>query len=317
MVIALGEKYGAIQAGSGLSATHEEYREARGKRPVIAFVQQGIDPAPDQAEFIKEVQAWEGGLFRGPFLDPAELQAGITRALHDYELANAIAPADPAALIIQAEALLPKNDRSTLSGNGPTLSLAVVGGPEQKILRPIQIEDRRLYDHLHQTGLFGDAKIFDGSKGVQGEIRDGILALKQERGTHLQIGEGGAMLLRLPLEDRASLTNRSFGGSTVIEEVVQEQLRTALAYVGTTLEHVDPTQRLTHVAIAAQIEGGGYFGWRTRAEHEASPNSGAVVIGSDPQPAITLHQPRPALRLNTSVIVEDLLVPLRRQWKSR
>lgn len=33
----LGEAYGMKQA-SGLSATHEEYREARDTKPVIAFV---------------------------------------------------------------------------------------------------------------------------------------------------------------------------------------------------------------------------------------------------------------------------------------
>src|SRR5881394_3744465 len=49
VVLVLGEAYGAKQP-SGLSATHEEYREARGKKPVLAFVQRGIHPDADQAE---------------------------------------------------------------------------------------------------------------------------------------------------------------------------------------------------------------------------------------------------------------------------
>jgi hypothetical protein len=73
VVLMLGERYGAAQAGSRLSATHEEYREAQGRKPVIAFVQEGIAPEPEQAAFIKEVQAWEGGLFRGGFKTPDDL----------------------------------------------------------------------------------------------------------------------------------------------------------------------------------------------------------------------------------------------------
>jgi hypothetical protein len=66
VVLILGEQYGALQP-SGLSATHEEYREAKGRKPVIAFVQDGITRDPQQMEFVAELQAWEGGLFRGSF----------------------------------------------------------------------------------------------------------------------------------------------------------------------------------------------------------------------------------------------------------
>ena len=45
VVLILGERYGAEQA-SGLSATHEEYREAKSTKPVIAFVQEGVDREP-------------------------------------------------------------------------------------------------------------------------------------------------------------------------------------------------------------------------------------------------------------------------------
>ena len=44
VVLILGEEYGFVPAGSSLSATHQEYREARETKPVLAFVQQGISP---------------------------------------------------------------------------------------------------------------------------------------------------------------------------------------------------------------------------------------------------------------------------------
>lgn len=78
VVLILGSGYGAKQP-TGLSATHEEYREAKQGHPVIAFVQENVERAGDQAAFVKEVQAWEGGLFRGGF-DTAEKLKKISRA---------------------------------------------------------------------------------------------------------------------------------------------------------------------------------------------------------------------------------------------
>jgi len=81
VVLILGERYGQPQA-SGLSATHEEYREAKGSKPVLAFVQEGVSPEPEQSAFIQEVQEWEGGFFRVSFSDPENLRTLITQALH-------------------------------------------------------------------------------------------------------------------------------------------------------------------------------------------------------------------------------------------
>ena len=54
VILILGEHYGATQP-SGLSATHEEYREARDRCPVIAFVQEGVDRDEDEKQFMTEV----------------------------------------------------------------------------------------------------------------------------------------------------------------------------------------------------------------------------------------------------------------------
>ena len=48
VVLVLGARYGAAQ-GSGLSATHEEYREAKDRSPVLIFIQTGVDLEPEQA----------------------------------------------------------------------------------------------------------------------------------------------------------------------------------------------------------------------------------------------------------------------------
>ena len=44
VILLLGARYGTAQA-SGLSPTHEEYRAARGTKPVLVFVQAGVTPS--------------------------------------------------------------------------------------------------------------------------------------------------------------------------------------------------------------------------------------------------------------------------------
>lgn len=130
MVLILGERYGATQP-SGSSATHEEYREAKGRKPILAFVQEGVTREPDQAAFVREVQGWEGGLFRGGFADAVDLQPKITRALHEWQLANAVGPLDPQELLGRANALMPREQRGFQSLT-TSLVISVVGGPTQR-----------------------------------------------------------------------------------------------------------------------------------------------------------------------------------------
>lgn len=91
VILLLGADYGARQT-SGLSATHEEYREARDTKPVLVFIQDGVDPDPDQAAFIKEVRGWEHGHFNESFATADELRDRVIRGLHDYTLVTEVPP---------------------------------------------------------------------------------------------------------------------------------------------------------------------------------------------------------------------------------
>jgi hypothetical protein len=316
VVLILGEGYGAIPPGSSLSATHQEYREARASKPVLAFVQQGVRPEPEQAAFIDEVQGWSGGLFRGGFDEPEDLQAGIIRALHDVTLATAVGPVDQDELVRRAQAFMPTEKRN--DAGEPFLHLALIGGPTQRILRPIELEAPALAEELLQSALFGEHRLFDRSKGSETRLLHSDLVVRQDRGSSIRLNEQGALSLRLPLEEARGEHGTGFGGMMVIiEEIVEKQLATGLAYASATIERIDPTQRLTHVAIAAHVSGVEYRAWRTRAQNMASPNSMQVdpTGGANREP-VTLVIPRAALRLDRSAVVEDLLIPLRRQFPS-
>jgi hypothetical protein len=87
VVLLVGERYGAVQP-SGLSATHEEYREAKERKPVLAFEESGVTREPAQQAFLEEVQAWATGHIRAVYASAEELKAAVLRALHDHELAT-------------------------------------------------------------------------------------------------------------------------------------------------------------------------------------------------------------------------------------
>ena len=309
VVLILGERYGAQQP-SGLSATHEEYRAARGRKPVLAFVQEGGSFVPRQAAFVNEVQGWVGGLFRTGFTAPVDLRVAITRALHNYELAKAVGPVDEADLVRRALALLWTGERDDYGSR--LLSLAVAGGPTQPILRPVQLEDPDLSDRLYQAALFGRTRIFHPARGVARDVRGDTLTIGQVRvGASVQLNEQGAVLVRIPI----ARGNDRTGLPIIIEELAHRQLATALAYAAGVLEQIDPSQRLTHVAVAAFITGAGHMAWRSRDEHDDSPNVISMGMGREQGKPVHLARARAALRLDADHLVEDLLVPLRRQWK--
>ena len=45
VLLCRGGRYGARMPRSGLSPTYEDYREAQGHKPILAFVQADVQPA--------------------------------------------------------------------------------------------------------------------------------------------------------------------------------------------------------------------------------------------------------------------------------
>ena len=312
VVLILGASYGAKQR-SGLSATYEEYREAKGSRPVIAFVQEGVDRDSDQAGFVKEVQAWEGGLFRGGFRTADELRALITRGLHEWELANAAGPVNPQELLQRALNALPDEDRGSRA-SGVDLILSIAAGPSQTILRPSEIEKPTLADDLLQAALFGPNKIFSPGKPSAPEMEDNALILRQGNGTpSITLDPQGSVMFRLPVDRPLGI------GPVIIQEDVEASLTSALRYASWLLDRIDPSQRLTHVALAATFSGAERLVWRTRSEQQASPNSYTMGWGQKERRPVHLtppHKARAALALDPHHLVEDLATLLRRAWKN-
>ncbi len=310
VILLMGAHYGAIQS-SGLSATHEEYREARERCPVLVMVRDGVERESGQAEFLTEVRDWAQGHYTNAFTSADQLRDAVVRALHDLELAHATGPVDPDEMLRRAIALLPHGGHA--SSGRARLALALTGGPVQTVLRPAQLEAQDLRERIHQMALFGETAVLATQQGTDVGLDNDMLIFEQPERS-IAIAETGSVrfLAAIPPPDR--------GLPVIIEEDVHDFIARFLRFANAVLADIDPLNRLSHVAIAATIFDAGYLTWRTRAEHAQSPNNVSMnMFGDGEQEEVHLsppHRTRSALRLNAPELVDDLTVKLRRQLQN-
>ena len=307
VLLILGARYGYLQ-GSGLSATHEEYREARERCPVLAFIQENVEREAAQNDFIHEVQQWGTGIYTEDFRDPDHLAQLVTRRLYELDVARATGPVDPTDMLNRAEELIPRRSET----NEAVLVVAVTGGPRQAILRPAEIEDSELGDAILKQALFGEPAIFNKQAGTQRRFQDHGLTLTQDAAS-VRLDELGSVRIVMPATQRSS----SFLGPipALVEEELTERLRRAIRFAAWLLDLVDLRNRLTDVSIQAALLDAGYMPWRTQAEQERNPNSATVSRASE-RVSVNLsppHRKRAALELNAAELAEDLMVLLRRE----
>jgi hypothetical protein len=314
VVLLLGARYGDPQ-GSGLSPTHEEYREARGRKPVLAFVQSGVEREGEQQAFVDEVSSWEGGGYRESFDSPESLAAAVTRGLHNWELAQQAGPVNEDELVARTAGLLPT--RSVHAAGVPLLYIVVCGAPAQQVLRPAALEDPGLHRDMQREAVYGDHAVLDPQQGMQVPAIRGTTLLIGQANAQITLDEQANVRISQPARD-GSREARAIGGiASLIEEDVRHRVAASIRYAGWLLKRIDSTNRLSRVALASRLEGIRYLPWRTRAEVAASPHAASLSLwapeAAESQPVVL---PRAALLFDTAGLAEDITVRLRRQARS-
>lgn len=310
MLLLLGDRYGAVQP-SGKSATHEEFEEARGRKPVIPLLVSAAHREASQSAFIDEVGRWETGLFRNEFQSPDELRSLAVRALHRWHAGSSAPTVDDEALLQIAVGALPATTRSGFVDYDRALVISIAGAPRQAILRPAQMEEPAIAEQLLQAALFGEHRIFSSAHGTETRIvKDHLLITQPDSKASLKVGEDGSVVIAQRLGDGKN-------SMIVLEEDVTEALVKGLGYADLILEKIDATQRLSRIAIAVLVTGGENATWRTRQEHRG--HEGSYSIFTAQLSAAHLSPParaRAALRFEQQEIADDLMIRLRRQFKS-
>ena len=250
VILLLGARYGTPQA-SGLSPTHEEYRVARGSMPVLVFVQAGVTFESGQEKFLEEVGGWEGGTYRESFDTPASLRTAVTRALHDWELSQQAGPVNEEDLVARVVALLPS--RPSYTPGTSLLHVVVTGAPAQQLLRPGNLDDPALHSEMEQQALYGQYPVLDRGQGVQTGV-SGITLTVRQANSEITVDEQGSIRITRPGRDAGDRGLSSVGIPSLIEEDVRDRAVAAIRYAGWLLDRVDPTRRLSRIALASRLD---------------------------------------------------------------
>lgn len=316
VVLILGERYGFPQR-SGLSATHEEYLEARDGKDPLVFVQKGITAEPAQQKLIKEVQGWASGRFTESFATPEELRDAVTRAIHQLQLSRLQGRAEEAEMLARARQEIP----GRLDEHGYYLWLVITGGPRQQVLRPAEMEKPQFTKNLKQLVLLDDDSPFNSEDANQSRLGEDKVTLTQGK-SRISIDEIGTIRIVQPampaMKERELNWNRAeITTGVVIAEEVQERIESMLRFGGKLLDLIDPTKKLTHVVPILALFGANYTEWRTRAQHRANPNSASMHQVDDKIEVIIPPdlRNRAVLTVDAAKLAEDMTVRLRRLWK--
>jgi hypothetical protein len=176
-MLLLGAEYGDPMPDTGLAPTAEEWAIARHEgKPIVVFEQAGIQAEPRQADFIREVEAYSTGVFRGTFSDTADLLGKLRAALG--AAAATIQPmrprrlAEPVAIPWRPE----NRDRGRVGGAALETHLVPIGGVERLQASAFRQIARQLGRDGRDAGLFeeGDPLVFPvGEEAVAAELGEG------------------------------------------------------------------------------------------------------------------------------------------------
>jgi hypothetical protein len=301
-LVLLGSRYGEIQ-DSGLSATHEEFREARDRGTALVYVQEGIEFEEAQTEFVAEAREWATGNLTFGFNTPDSLRAAVTRDLHEYIVRQTSGEVDAANLHERAVSQMAR----TIPASRPAVHVAVAGGPDQTVLRPTELEDPALANGILQQALFGAESIFTVAEGVDTRLSDGRLSLIHPAGL-VEVDEMGTVHVAL-------LAQRDDQTLVLEEETVLAKITLGIRLVGWILDQVDPHHRLGTVAVVAALTDASWLGWQTAEERARNPNVVSMGVGFAATPAVPSSphaRPRASLLADSDRIAADLLALLQR-----
>jgi hypothetical protein len=257
LVLLVGPRYGARQE-SGLSATEEEFDEARRRGKPILVLRQDGELEPEQREFLdRATGGWEGGALYGTFRDASDVGLAVVRGLTNIRDRGARATVEPAAQE-RAAALAADARRQGYGQGGAIARVVLVPLIDQPLLQAAALEDRNLPEELAAAARA--ARLVPQS--------DGITTNVSAAGIELQVGEryaGRALTVgakgEIVVEASVGGEDRNFGSMRVVPERLEEAIRGAAAFAASAWSRIDPRGEVQEVAVALAIPEAQHKSW--------------------------------------------------------
>ena len=263
VILLLGERYGAKQ-DSGLSATQEEYNEAKKNNiPVLVFIESDIKPELAQEEFIKNAKDWTSGIMVNMFSDSKQLKEQVIKALHQLVLQES------KAISVDNATERAKDLLSAHHVNyRPRLLFGLVVSPQQQIFRPSELGGNPFIEKIRMCGEKGEFPIL--KEQIPAEYRNKTIVIKQLFSL-LSINQQSDIYIALDLS-KNNLSPRNGLTNVIIEEHIAGLLYSCLHFCRCILEPVDAIRDMSSLVVAVCIKDNQYTPWRTQQKHMESPN---------------------------------------------
>ena len=249
-LLLLGKYYGERTPDTGLAPTAEEWTVARSLgKPTVVFKQTGIDPEPEQREFIAEVESYTTGVFRDTFDSTAELLEKLPEALR--AAAASLQPLRPRQLEQPIPVAWREDDRGWMGGRGTVLETQLV---------PIASADRLRASDLRGVSdqaarIARDSGLFEERESLQLGVTEEYVEVRLDQSSH----EDRGVRIRTDRSVMVWRTLRTEMGGTIYDEtefsaLVAADIRTAVQIgvpateevaIGIALSRIDMLARRT------------------------------------------------------------------------
>lgn len=283
VILLLGERYGAKQ-DSGLSATQEEYNEAKKNNiPVLVFIESDINPELAQEEFIKEVKDWTSGYFIKNFSDSKQLNVKIIQSLHHLALQQVKVISEEDATE-RAKNLLSTYNINYRVNYRPRLLFGLVVSPQKQIFRPSDLDGASFIGKIRMCDGEGAIPILKEQISI--EFRDKAAIIKQSSSLLSINRQGDIYIAQAILKNNLSPRNSL---PVIIEEQIAGLLYSCLQFCRCILESVDAIRDMSSLVVAVCIKDNQVTPWRTRQKHIESPNSMTITDSYQEMPPEVLE----------------------------
>jgi Domain of unknown function (DUF4062) len=223
-LLLLGEHYGDPLPDTGKSPTEEEWNVAKRRGiPILVFRKQGITPELAQAEFIRRVEDYVEGRFRGSFGSVGELLATAGKAIRALDVRPAALVWKPLPAVTVPWHPFPRGASGGTSGT--VLEVHVLSAKGQTILTTVLANlGKRLARAGRDAGVFAEEQALSMSVDEDGATVATRATDQREPATGIRADRDGtvSMWSQLPSD---------FLGALLDEADLRERIASALRLI--------------------------------------------------------------------------------------
>ena len=304
-VLLLGERYG-WKAPSGLSATEEEYEEARRRHlRILVFVQAGAAVEPRQREFVNKVEDYIGGHFRKSFQEANDLRRFVEEAVSAADLGAASGPRTGAqARIGETLSRKPENTQYTI-----WMKTSWTTQRDEEVVDPVDLDDGAFKQTLQRLAHTCDPPLFSYEQAKKTETTfsrlrvvqgDPQTSMPSEHATIVIIRSNGTLTIEQNVTGAAPRdpTRSIVSMHRLDPDVVRDRLERSWSFAAAWWNDHDRPRRHDPLLYGVGLYGVGRRSFARVADYR--PGGGLPVPPECPEnPLIVFDQPR---RVSRSVL---------------